>query len=136
MELLTRELALRLVEMSNTNYKLGSQLALIKLGMLTFDSPQDAATHYKRRKEYSLAGGVLGAVAGGMAAGGIGGARYGVPGIAVGGALGAGAGFFGGERGTQYGYDWQHNVGQIANTRIQRNEAQQNVAAGLPSGVY
>ena len=122
--------------MSTTNYKLGIQLALIKLGMLTFDSPQDAATHYKRRKEYSIAGGVLGSVAGGILASGIGGARYGVPGIALGGALGAGAGFLGGERGTQQVYDWQHNVAQTAGAGTRRNEAQQNVAAGLPSGVY
>ena len=122
--------------MSNTNYILGSKLALIKLGMLTFDTPQDASTHYKRRKEYSISGGVLGAIAGGMLAAGAGGTRYGISGITVGGALGAGAGFLGGEQGTQRVYDWQHNVAQTAGAGARRHEAQQNVAAGFPSGVY
>jgi len=122
--------------MFKTNYQLGSQLALIKLGMLTFNTPQDAADHYKQRKEYSIAGGVLGAVAGGMMGGGIGGRRFGVPGMAIGGALGAGTGFLGGERGTQHLYDVKHDVAQNAGAEMDRTQAQQNVAAGFPSGVY
>lgn len=120
--------------MTNTHYDLGSKIAHIKLGLEAFDSPYDAATHYRRRKEYGMGVGLLGAMAGG----GLGahyGKQHGVFPTLVGAALGAGAGYLVGDKGTQTAYDWQHNVSQPARSHFHTTQAQLNTASGFPSGV-
>jgi hypothetical protein len=120
--------------MLHPNYNLGIKIAHMKLGMEPFDSPYDAATHYQRRKEYGMSGGMLGAIAGG----GLGahyGKRFGHFATLVGGALGAGSGYLIGDKGTQAAYDWQHNVAQPARSHMRTTQARLNASAGWPSGV-
>ncbi len=121
--------------MANTTYTfLGGQAALAKLGALEFNSPQEAATHYSDRSDFSTFAGLMGAMGGG-AYGGRYGATKGPTGALVGAVLGAAGGYQAGRIPAEFAYDVQHDIGQKARMRHHADVAQLNVASGFPSGM-
>lgn len=120
--------------MDNTYKFLGTQVALIKLGVLEFRSPHEAAQHYADRRDFGTLTGLLGALGGG-ALGGRYGATHGPTGALVGAVLGAAGGYQTARIPTEVAYDALQDMTHHATARQRANEAQLNVASGFPSGV-
>ena len=118
-------------------YTVGCRQALRKLGMdLEFDNPEQAATHYGRRRVIGDVTGVAG-TAGGGALGAIAGLRYaGAPGAAAGAAAGALLGNKLVSLPATTFYDTQHDVRQRTAKHYNQTRNLLNAAAGIPPQQY
>lgn len=118
-------------------FTLGKQAALQKLGMdLAFPSEAAAREHYENRNTVGNVAGAAGTLGGALGGGLLGGKVYGLPGALAGAMAG---GFLGNKvlsAPAKVMYDAAHDIPQRAQYSLEDARLKQDIAAGLPAGVY